>query len=114
MKTVNLAIVAGTILVTVTILGMVTLVVFAPEGVDIGLLVGLLFSNVVTLLSVIVGLVRTEQVKGTVDDLANGKMDAKIRANVADVLPDHLVDPKARPQIERDRATRDGTTRDHS
>lgn len=107
MKTVNLAIIAGTVLVSVTILGMVTLVVFAPDGVDIGMLVGLLFSNVATLLAVIVGLVRTEQVKGTVDDLANGKMDAKIRAGVADVLPDHMVDPKARPQVELDRAARD-------
>lgn len=107
MKTSNLAIIAGTVLASVTLLAVVGMVAFAPADADLGLLIGLMFTNVGTMLAAIVSLVRTEQVKGTVDELANGKMDAKIRAGVADVLPDHLVDAKAKPQLVLDRASRD-------
>lgn len=114
MKTSNLAIIASTVLASVTLVAAVGLVAFAPADADLGLLIGLLFTNVGTMVTGIVGLVLTEQVRGTVDELANGKMDAKIRAGVADVLPDHMVDPKVRPQVARDRATRDQSARDHA
>lgn len=112
-NTVNVAIICATALVVATLLAVVALVAFAPSDSDLGLLIGLVFTNVIGMLATILNLTRTEQVKGTVDDLANGKMDAKIRAGVADVLPDHLVDPKARPQVARDREIRDNAARDH-
>lgn len=48
-----------------------------------------------------------DDVKRDVTYLANGGMDAKVRAGVADVLPDHLLDPEAAEQIEADRAYRE-------
>lgn len=114
MKTSNLAIVAATVLASVTLVAVVTLVVFAPADADLGLLLGLLFTNVGTMVTAIVGLVRTEQVRGTVDELANGKMDAKIRAGVADVLPNHLIDPAVDDQLVEDRAVRDAQHDTHA
>lgn len=67
-----------------------------------------------TMIVAVVTLGRTGQIKGTIDDLANGKMDAKIRAGVADVLADHLVDEGAKPQLARDRAVRDAQHEAHS
>lgn len=68
----------------------------------LGLFIGLIGTVVTTL----VNLGRTEQIKDTVHDLANGRMDAKIRAGVADVLADHLIDPTAGAQLDVDRARR--------
>jgi hypothetical protein len=55
-----------------------------------------------------------DDVKQTTDYLANGGLDAKIRAGLADLLPDHLMKPGVEDQLEQDRATREagpgGTT----
>lgn len=50
---------------------------------------------------------RTKRIGNQVDDLANGGMDAKIRAGVADTVRDEYLDPSAAPQLARDRARRD-------
>lgn len=47
------------------------------------------------------------EVKSQTNDLTNGKMDAKIRAGIADVLADHFIDPASVQQIALDRLTRD-------
>lgn len=107
MKTTNVAIIATAALGGMTMLAVVLLVALAPDDADLGLLIGLLLTGGGNLLATILNVGRTEQVRATVDDLANGKMDAKIRAGVADVLPDHLVDPKVRTLVAQDRATRD-------
>jgi hypothetical protein len=103
----NVAIIATAALGGLTMLAVVALVALAPEDADLGLLIGLLLTGGGNLLATILNVGRTEQVRATVDELANGKMDAKIRAGVADVLPDHLVDPAARSQVEQDRVVRD-------
>lgn len=61
--------------------------------------------------AVIVNLVRTDDVSAHVQevrqntrDLANGLMDAKVRAGVAEVLDPALIDEDAAEQLERDRA----------
>jgi len=61
--------------------------------------------------AVVAALVRVEQMNTSVNKvendthrLVNGLMDSKIRAGVADVLPDDLVDPSAREQLENDRS----------
>lgn len=69
--------------------------------------VGIVVVMVGTLLTTLVGLQRTEDVKRTVDDLANGKMDAKVRVATAEVLADDLIDPAIREQLVADRARRD-------
>lgn len=38
--------------------------------------------------------------------LSNGGMDAKVRAGVAEVLPDHLIDEAIKPQLAEDRVRR--------
>lgn len=48
-----------------------------------------------------------EEVRAHTVDLTNGKMDAKIRAGVADVLADALIDPQAYPLVEQAREIRD-------
>jgi hypothetical protein len=61
--------------------------------------------------AVIVNLVRVEgvgqdvqEVRQNTRDLANGLMDAKVRAGVAEVLDPALIDEAAVEQLERDRA----------
>ncbi len=49
---------------------------------------------------------KVDEALAGVNYLSNGGMDAKVRAGVADVLPDHLIDPEAKPQIEQDRVRR--------
>ena len=107
MKTANVAIIATAAVAGVALLTVAMLVAFAPKDSDLGLLIGVLITGASGMITSILTLGRTQQIAGTVDDLANGKMDAKIRAGVADVLADHLVDPKARALVEQDRATRD-------
>lgn len=73
-----------------------------PEG-WLGMFLGFLGTTMVAVIS----LAKIDKIGQQVDDLANGKMDAKIRAGVADVLGDHLIDPAATQQLEADRARRD-------
>lgn len=97
------AVVVCLTVVAVTAIGAVAGLVLADAETDkVVVVVGL----VGTMVTALVGLTRTEQIKKTVDDLSNGRMDAKIRAGVADVLADHLIDQGATQQIEADRARR--------
>lgn len=107
MKTSNVTVIAAAMFASITMLAVALIVAFAPADADLGLLIGLLVTAAGNLVATIVTVGRTDQIKGTVDDLANGKMDAKIRAGVADVLKDHLIDPTTREQIAQDRIVRD-------
>lgn len=91
-----------TVIAALSIVAVVAVVALVPDDADLAVLLVLVGNLLVT----IINATRTDQVRATVDDLANGKMDAKVRAGVADVLADHLVDPKARAQVERDREVR--------
>lgn len=100
------AIIAGvTAMFCTTMFGVFLIAVLAPEqaATTIGLVLASLSSTVVGVLA----LAKIGSVEKTVDDLSNGRMDAKIRAGIADVLPDHLIDRNARPQLEEDRKRRD-------
>lgn len=86
---------------------------FAPEGSDPTVLVSTLVGTLAPTIAVMGALARLSSVSDQVADvaedtnkLANGLGDAKIRAAVADVLPDHMIDPQARPLIEADRMRR--------
>lgn len=102
MKTSPIVVICATVVATVAVIAVAVLVALGAENESIGLLIGLL----TMLVTNVVLLARQEQVKGTVEDLSNGKMDAKIRAGVADVLGEHLIDPAARAQLETDRTIR--------
>lgn len=104
----NVALLCVTLIAIAAITGAVILLSTANGDAEI--LAGLIFTGAASLVGTVVNLARTEQVKGTVDDLANGKMDAKIRAGVADVLADHFIDPAAVQQIAKDRTRRNTNT----
>lgn len=110
----SVAIIATAVVACVALCAVVALVAIAPKDADVSVLIGAMMLGAGSMLTSILNLVKTDNVagdvahvKGTVDELANGKMDAKIRASTADVLPDHLIDPKIKPQLVRDRAVRD-------
>lgn len=96
------------VVVCLTIVACVAIVaiaglVLANAGVEqISTLVGLLTLMVTGGFN----LAKTEKIKAQVDDLANGRMDAKIRAGVADVMADDLIDPAVHEQVEADRVRR--------
>lgn len=101
------AIIAGIVaVVIVAIMAATVVLVFAP-GQDIAPLVGMVAPTVASLAGLIairqVG-ERVGRVEKHAEELANGKMDAKIRAGVADVIPDHLLDQTyTRHQLAQDR-----------
>jgi len=101
-RTPTALIVCATIVAVAAITGAVLILRGGVSDTALGIFVGLLVSLITTL----VNLGRTEQIKETVHDLANGRMDAKIRAGVADVLANHLIDPTAGAQLDVDRARR--------
>jgi hypothetical protein len=101
-KTSPVIVICSTVVAVAAIVAIAVLVAVGSDAESIGLLIGL----VTMLVTSIVSLTRTEQIKGTVDDLSNGRMDAKIRAGVADVLGEHLIDPTVRDQLDVDRARR--------
>jgi len=114
----NAVIIGIVAVVIVTILSSAMVLVFAP-GTDVAPLVGLVAPTVAALASFAavqrVG-ERVQRVEKHTDDLANGKMDAKIRAGVADVIPDRLLDETyTRHQLAADRIrarSSDGPSKD--
>ncbi|HSX67220.1 hypothetical protein [Nocardioides sp.] len=89
-----------------TMFGVVVVAVFAPSE-QAANTIGLILTALSTTVVGVLALAKIGSVEKTVDELSNGLMDSKLRAGIADVLPDHLVDPKARPQLEQDRIRRD-------
>jgi hypothetical protein len=86
---------------------------FAPSGSDPTVLVSTLVGTLAPTIAVLGALARlgtvSEQVADVAEDtnkLANGLGDSKIRAAVADVLPDHMIDPASRQLVEADRLRR--------
>lgn len=76
-------------------------------------LVGSIMTNLGAIAAVMVNLNRTNSVGAKVDQVAedahnlvNGLLDAKVRAGVADVIHDDLIDPDATHQLRADRARR--------
>lgn len=91
-------VICATVVISIAIGALAYLVAIGADQESLTLLIGL----VGTLVTALIGLARTEQIKGTVDDLSNGKMDAKIRAGVAEVLAPHMIDPGAEDQLRDD------------
>jgi hypothetical protein len=96
------------------VVGIAALVwIFAPGGNDPTVLVSTLVGTLAPTIAVMAALAKignvSEQVADVAEDankMANGLGDSKIRAAVADVLPDHLIDPASRQLVESDRLRR--------
>lgn len=89
------------------------LTILAPDGSDVGAITTALLGSLATAVPVLVTLVKVQSMDGKqtatdekVDYLANGGMDAKIRAGIADVVKAELLKPDAADQLETDRAHR--------
>lgn len=101
-----MAMICTAILAVATLAAVVTLVILAPRGADLAVLMAALFAGAGSMITSILNLARASQTAATVDDLANGKMDAKIRAAVSEVLDDRLIDPTIRDQLVADKERR--------
>jgi len=106
-------IVGAVIALCFVVAAVVVLVLFLPPDRDAMPYVALLMSTVGTTVAGILALMKLQGVDDKVTDLTNGVMDAKIRAGVADVLPDSSLDPGAADQIRDDRARRDEVSASH-
>lgn len=102
------ALVVALVIIAVTaILGTVCILITLdksqlPEG-----WLGLFFAMIGSIVAAVVTLARLDKVSRQVDDISNGRMDAKIRAAIADVVKDEHLDPDASSQIRADRIRRD-------
>lgn len=106
-------IVAAAVIGVVVIVAITAVAIAIEDGARAASMIALIVGPLATLLAffglfVNVQGMRTDiaQVKGQTTELTNGLGDAKFRAAVADVLPDHMIDPAIFPQLQRDRARR--------
>lgn len=107
MKLSPVVVICFTVVAVSAILAIVLMVITVdqsalPEG-WLSLFIGL----VPAILIGLVNLAKTDRLESKVEDLGNGKMDAKIRAGVADVMRPEHVDPLMAAQLDLDRQRRD-------
>lgn len=108
-----------TILVAVVVVAAALAFVLAPGDRDPTILVTAIVGSIPATIAAMAAVIKVGTVSAQVADvaadtnkLANGLGDAKIRTAVADVLPDHMVDPEIQEQLRADRA-RIGVPEDH-
>lgn len=108
-------VVLGAVVIFVATLGTIVALAFAvDDGARVESLVGLILPAAGTLLLALLALDKigkvdqvVQRVDKTTGELANGLMDSKIRAAVAEVIRDAYVDPSAHQLLEADRRRRD-------
>lgn len=113
MKNNNVLVIVGGVIFCFVVAACVAVFIAAPEGANTGSLITLLLGSLASTLASLGVLAKVNQTEAKVDRVAddtyrltNGLLDAKVRAGVADVLPDHMIDPDARTLIEGDRKMR--------
>lgn len=109
----------ATVLVGIVVGASALAFILAPDGRDPTILVTALVAVLAPTIASLAAVVKVGGVSAQVADVAadterlsNGLGDAKIRAAVADVLPDHMVDPGVQAQLAVDRE-RIGKPEDH-
>lgn len=85
----------------------VVIAIAVPEGGNPGSLIALLLGAFASTIPALATLAKVGGVEKRVEDLSNGLMDSKVRAGVADVVADHLIDPTVHARLVDDRARRD-------
>jgi hypothetical protein len=117
----NVLVIVAAVVFCFVIAACVAVFAAAPEGANTGSLITLLIGQLAPTLVALGVLAKVNAVDQKADAtsaqvsqvaqdtyrLTNGLLDAKVRAGVADVLPDHLIDPDAREQIADDRRVRE-------
>lgn len=99
--------VAGIVACFVTVVTASTVAfIFAPDGDAVAMFLTMVLGFATSTIAVLVTLTKVQSVDEKVEYLANGGMDAKVRAGVAEVLRPELVDPEAEDLIAVDRVTR--------
>ena len=103
----NLLIICATIVISLGIVSTVLMIMTTnksevPEG-----WLALFFGFMGAMLTGLLSAHKLEKIGKTVDDLNNGRADAKMRAAVADVVADQYLDPNQSEQIAQDRIRRD-------
>lgn len=109
MKNPTAVVTAGAVCFVSLVAGIVVLVVFAPEGADSGAILAQLFTGLASLGAVVAALTtrtKVSDVSRSVDYLANGGMDSKTRAGIADVIKPEFLRDDAAEQLDADRAHR--------
>lgn len=109
------AVVTGVVVLLVALMAtVVALGIAIEDGAHAATLIGLVIPLVGLAVPGLLALVKLNDVQATVSkvaghttDLTNGMLDAKVRAAVADVMSEDVIDPEAREQIANDRARRD-------
>lgn len=106
--------VCATVIIISLVAGLVALVIYAPPGTDVVAIITAAGAAVVAAGGSAASWAKAHQVArgqavmdAKVTDLGNGKMDAKIRAAVADVMHPDTLNPAAADQLVADRARRD-------
>lgn len=109
----NVIIIVAAVVGVVVILAITSVAIAIEDGARAASMIGLIVAPLATLLAFFGLFVNVQSIKADVSrsleqttELTNGLGDAKFRAAVADVLPDHMIDPAIRDQIVRDRARR--------
>lgn len=90
----------------VVVVAIVALAIFSPKDTDVANLVTILLGSLGSTVAVLATLAKVADVDSKVNYLTNGGMDSKVRAGVADVVRDDLLDPAVADQLEADRANR--------
>lgn len=110
----NVIVIVGAVVFCFVIAAVVAVYVAAPEGANTGSLITLLIGQVAPTLVALGVLAKVNstdaKVERVADDtyrLTNGLLDAKVRAGIADTMPEHMLDPDyVEDQMHVDRRVR--------
>lgn len=112
-KTTRTTVWAVVVLVLGTLLAVVAISAVAPPGQEVQL-VTLVLGVLAPTLAILATMRQVSAVNSKVDqvvsdthDLTNGLLASSVRAGVADVIHDDLIDPAAKPQLAVDQAIAD-------
>jgi hypothetical protein len=99
-------VVCATVLGLGAVAGFVALVLYAPPETDLVKLLGAIGTGAALVAAQIAQYLKTRQMGKSVEYLANGGTDAKVRAGVADVIDPRYLKAGVKDQLEADRAHR--------
>lgn len=113
----NVALIVVAIVFSVTLAAAVIVFAVAPEGSNTVTLIGALLGTLAPTIAALAVLVQVkavavtqaqhgERIDRVAEDtyaLTNGLLDSKVRAGVADVMRDDLLDPAAEPLVDADK-----------
>lgn len=111
---ITVIIVSAVVMFCFVVAAVTGLAIFAPEGSDVGAITTALLGSLATVIPILVTLAKVQGMETRqsatdekVNYLANGGMDSKIRAGVADVLPRSMLKDDVDDLLAADRAHRE-------